>query len=113
MDTWLRGSDKKDAAAKGILAGVDMDMQSDVYGDYIAQLVKKKKIPLSAINDAVRRILRVKYQLGLFDRPYTDEDAEASAMMTHPPIWTWLGRSPTIHRAVKKREKSFALSIRT
>ena len=74
--------DKKDAAAKGILAGVDMDMQSDVYGDYLGELVKEKKVPVSVINDSVRRILKVKYELGLFDKPYTDEAAEAAAMLT-------------------------------
>lgn len=75
-------ADDKDAALKGVLAGVDMDMQSHVYGDHIAELVKKKKLPLRLIDDAVRRILRVKYDLGLFDNPYADEAKEEGATLT-------------------------------
>lgn len=72
----------KDAAAKGLLAGVDMDMQSHVYGDYLAQLVKEKKISPYLIDDAVKRILKVKYELGLFDNPYTDESKESELTLT-------------------------------
>ncbi len=75
-------ADDKDAARKGMLAGVDMDMQSHVYGDFLAELVKEKKIPLRLVDDAVARILKVKYELGLFDNPYADESREASLTMT-------------------------------
>jgi beta-glucosidase len=75
-------ADEKEAAMKGLLAGVDMDMQSHVYGDYIAELIKEKKIPLRLVNDAVRRILKVKYELGLFDNPYADESKEADLTLT-------------------------------
>jgi len=75
-------ADDKDAAAKGVLAGVDMDMQSHVYGDYLAELVKEKKIPLYLIDGAVRRILKVKYDLGLFDHPYADESKEDGLTLT-------------------------------
>ncbi len=72
----------KDSALKGIAAGVDMDMQSHVYGDYLAELVKEKKISPRLIDDAVKRILKVKYELGLFDNPYTDEAKEAELTLT-------------------------------
>jgi beta-glucosidase len=75
-------ADDKDAARKGMLAGVDMDMQSHVYGDNLATLVKEGKVPLFMVNDAVRRILKVKYQLGLFDNPYTDETKESNRTLT-------------------------------
>ncbi len=75
-------ADDKDAAAKGILAGVDMDMQSHVYGDHLAELVKEKKVPLFFIDGAVRRILKVKYDLGLFDNPYADESKEDGLTLT-------------------------------
>jgi beta-glucosidase len=61
------------AARKALLAGVDMDMQSDLYRTCLADLVKSGDIPPSAIDEAVRRVLRVKFALGLFDRPYTPE----------------------------------------
>ena len=74
--------DKEDAALKGATAGVDMDMVCNVYKDHLPGLVKKKSELSLVIDDAVRRILRVKVELGLFDHPYTDEEKEASSMLT-------------------------------
>ncbi|KAL6567042.1 hypothetical protein OROMI_015446 [Orobanche minor] len=59
----------------GIHAGIDMVMVPDEYVEFIDDLtllVKKKVIPMSRINDAVRRILRVKFVMGLFENPMTD-----------------------------------------
>ena len=61
------------ATRKALLAGVDMDMQSDLYRTCLADLVKSGDVPQSAVDEAVRRVLRVKFALGLFDRPYTTE----------------------------------------
>jgi beta-glucosidase len=60
-------------ARKALLAGVDMDMEGNLYGTAIAQQVRTGKIPESAVDEAVRRILRVKFALGLFEHPYTQE----------------------------------------
>ncbi|HTC21831.1 MAG TPA: beta-glucosidase BglX [bacterium] len=79
-------ADEKEAAQKGVQAGVDMDMQSHVYGDHVAELVKEKKISIQQVNDAVRRILRVKYDLGLFDNPYADESKEADLTLTQASL---------------------------
>lgn len=65
--------DRKEAALKSFLAGVEMDMVDNVYVENLAQLVKENKIPLSKIDEAVRRILRIKFRLGLFDQPYVIE----------------------------------------
>lgn len=65
--------DRKEAALKSFLAGVDMDMVDDVYLENLAQLVEEGKIKIEQIDDTVRRILRVKFRLGLFDNPYVDE----------------------------------------
>ncbi|MEM9849833.1 MAG: beta-glucosidase BglX [Bacteroidota bacterium] len=51
-------------------AGCDMDMESYVYLDYLADAVREGKVEESKVDDAVRRILKVKYELGLFDDPY-------------------------------------------
>ena len=59
-----------DAAKKAALAGSDMDMESNIYVKELVQLVKKGSVKESVIDDAVRRILRVKFELGLFDNPY-------------------------------------------
>jgi beta-glucosidase len=63
------------AARKALSAGVEMDMESDLYRTRLAGLVKTKALPLSVINEATRRVLRVKFALGLFDHPYADENA--------------------------------------
>ena len=69
------------AARKAFLAGVDMDMVSSLYHDHLAQLVRSGEVPEAAVDEAVRRILRVKFALGLFEHPYTDESKEAGAML--------------------------------
>jgi beta-glucosidase len=70
--------DKKQAAEIAINAGSDMDMESYAYEAYLAKLVKEGKVDISLIDDAVKRILRVKFRLGLFDNPYKycSEDRE-------------------------------------
>ncbi|AZI70487.1 beta-glucosidase BglX [Cloacibacterium normanense] len=62
--------DNKEAALKAILAGSDMDMESRSYTNHLAELVKEGKVDIQLIDDAVRRILTKKYELGLFDDPY-------------------------------------------
>jgi beta-glucosidase len=70
--------DLKDCAEKSINAGLDIDMNSGAYQHYLAELVKEDKVDTARINDAVRRLLRVKFILGLFDHPYTKEKSDAS-----------------------------------
>ena len=70
MVTWGYAKDKREAAMKAITAGSDMDMESYAYIDELAQLVKDGVIAESLLDDAVKRILRVKFELGLFDDPY-------------------------------------------
>lgn len=62
--------DLKHAAELAANAGSDMDMESYGYVEHLAALVREGKVSEDKINDAVRRILRVKFQLGLFDNPY-------------------------------------------
>lgn len=62
--------DNKEAALKAIIAGSDMDMESRSYIIHLAELVKEGKVDIQLIDDAVRRILTKKYELGLFDDPY-------------------------------------------
>jgi beta-glucosidase len=60
----------KEAAFSAITAGSDMDMESNAYRNNLAQLVIEKRVPIATIDDAVKRILRKKFELGLFDDPY-------------------------------------------
>lgn len=63
----------KEAAEKAFMAGVEMDMVDNCYQKYLPELIKEGKVPMQQVDEAVRRILRVKFRLGLFDRPYTKE----------------------------------------
>ncbi|GIZ10532.1 glycosyl hydrolase [Flavobacterium sp. UMI-01] len=74
--------DNKQAAEIAINAGSDMDMESSAYVAHLAELVKEGKVNESLINDAARRILKVKFELGLFDNPYLycDERYEAATL---------------------------------
>lgn len=68
----------KQAAEIAVNAGSDMDMESYLYVEELAQLVNEGKVDIALINDATRRILKVKFELGLFDDPYKylDENRE-------------------------------------
>jgi beta-glucosidase len=68
-------SDERDAAAKAINAGVDMEMATTSYFDNIKILLAEKKITQKQIDNSVRNILRVKFRLGLFENPYISRDA--------------------------------------
>jgi beta-glucosidase len=65
------GPDGATVARKALEAGVDMDMEGNLYATTIAAQVRSGQIPESVVDEAVRRILRVKFALGLFDHPYT------------------------------------------
>ncbi len=62
------------AAQKAITAGLDMDMESGAYYERLVSLVRTNAVPESVVDQAVRRVLRVKFALGLFDHPYADEN---------------------------------------
>jgi beta-glucosidase len=74
-------NDGATAARKAFLAGVDMDMVSNLYHRNLMQLVQSGQIAQSDIDEAARNVLRVKFAMGLFDHPYTEENREASAML--------------------------------
>lgn len=66
-------NDPETTVVKGLVAGTDMDMESNVYGRLIPTLVKSGRLPIKVVDEAVRRVLRVKFALGLFEKPYVDE----------------------------------------
>jgi beta-glucosidase len=69
-------NDGATAAWKALTAGVDMDMESNLYHEHLVELVRAGKVSEAQIDEAVRHVLRVKFALGLFDNPYTDEARE-------------------------------------
>lgn len=74
--------DDAEAARKALLAGIDMDMMGDVYHKHLASEVTAGRVPMKALDEAVRRVLRVKYHLGLFERADVDVAAAPSLMQT-------------------------------
>ena len=80
-------STEAEAGVKAVNAGVDMDLQGEVYFDYLKGLVESGYVSVRTINNAVRRILNVKAKLGLFDDPYRYCDlARENKVVSNPEI---------------------------
>src|SRR5215204_3794136 len=74
-------ADGADAARLALPAGVDMEMVGRLYNQNGAQLLRQGKLKLADVDEAVRRILRIKFRAGLFDRPYVEEARESSVLL--------------------------------
>lgn len=75
--------DKRDAAKQAILAGMEMDMSSNSYAESLKNLVESTEVPERVLDEAAADVLRIKFELGLFDNPYqTSEERERGAMLT-------------------------------
>jgi beta-glucosidase len=74
-----------EAAWKAVLAGSDMDMESRSYINNLVKLVKEEKVPVAVIDDAVKRILHKKFELGLFEDPYKFSNAEREKKVLNDP----------------------------
>jgi len=76
-------ADDEQAALEALTAGVEMDMADGVYAKWLPQLVKSGKLPMSVLDEAVRRVLRVKFRAGLFQHPYyTNAERERTEILT-------------------------------
>jgi len=74
-------ANEEEAAAAALNAGVEMEMVSRSYNAFGPKLLQQNKISMARIDEAVRRILRIKFRLGLFDKPYTDEAREPNSLL--------------------------------
>lgn len=86
-------ADEKEAVKLAILAGVDMSMQSGLYMKHLPALVEEGAVPMSRVDEAVRRVLTLKAALGLFEDPYRritvrpgDEQARREMVPAHRPL---------------------------
>ena len=79
VTTWRIAADEKEATRLAVLAGIDMSMVPNDYSfaDHLIALVKEGAVPQARIDEAVRRILRVKFELGLFEKPIPDASLKA------------------------------------
>jgi beta-glucosidase len=75
-------ADDAEAARKALSAGIDMDMVDDAYRDSLPALLESGRVPMAALDQAVRRVLRLKLEAGVFDAPYADKQREAAQTFT-------------------------------
>ena len=76
--------DGRAAVRKALSAGVDIDLESNLFSRYLTELVRSGEVPQEKIDQAVRRVLRIKFALGLFDHPYTPEPAGGAGLRSDP-----------------------------
>lgn len=69
--------DEKEATLLAFNAGIEMDMADRMYQKYLAELLEEGKVDMKLVDESVRRILRVKFRLGLFEHPYVEEKPES------------------------------------
>jgi beta-glucosidase len=74
-----------DAGVRALRAGVDVDMADGIYADSLAAAVRSGRLPEAAVDSAVRRVLRIKYALGLFQDPYRFNDVARERRYTLAP----------------------------
>jgi beta-glucosidase len=83
MDHHHVAAHRGEAARLALLAGLDMELpEVDCYGEPLKAEVEAGQVPLEVIDTAVRRVLRLKFQLGLFEHPYVDAQAANVAFQT-------------------------------
>lgn len=78
-------ANEAEAGLMAVTAGVDMDMQGEVYFKYLKKQVEDNKVSEKVINEAVKRVLRVKFMLGLFDDPYKYCNEEREKRLVYAP----------------------------
>jgi beta-glucosidase len=73
-------ADEADAARQALMAGIDMEMVSRLFGHHLPWLIEQGQVPRARLDEALRRILRIKFRLGLFEQPYADLAREAKVV---------------------------------
>ena len=104
-------ADLPDAAAKAITAGSDMDMESNAYAGSLVALVRSGKVPVALVDDAARRILRKKFELGLFDDPYRFSDAAREQAALNDPRHRAAARALATESIVLLKNANHALPL--
>ncbi|MDB5456910.1 MAG: beta-glucosidase, partial [Caulobacter sp.] len=104
-------ADGKDAARLAILAGVDISLQSGLYGRYLPELVASGVVPMAVVDQAVRRVLSLKEALGLFDNPYRSLDPAAETARTATPAARRLAREAATRSIVLLRNDGGLLPL--
>ena len=101
----------REATKLAFLAGVDMSMQSGYYVRYLPELVRSGEIPMTTLDQSVRRVLRLKKALGLFDDPYRSLDPEREAVDLKRPEHRALAREAARRSIVLLRNENELLPL--
>ncbi|WP_411834806.1 glycoside hydrolase family 3 N-terminal domain-containing protein [Pseudoxanthomonas mexicana] len=104
--------DERDAARLSLHAGLDMSLQSGIYARHLAGLVESGALPLATLDEAVRRVLRVKAAVGLFDDPYRCLDPAREADASHLPAHDALARDAARRSIVMLKNAGDVLPLR-
>lgn len=104
-------ANKKEAALAAITAGSDMDMESRSYIANLVDLVKENKVPMQLIDDAVRRILRKKFEMGLFDDPFKFCSKERESRQSNNQEFIRASRETAAKSIVLLKNKNNVLPI--
>jgi beta-glucosidase len=103
--------DAQEAALFSMNAGTDMDMESRAYKNNLAQLVKEGKINIALIDDAVKRILIKKFEMGLFDNPYKFSNNERETAAMNNPAHNAAARSMAAKSIVLLKNRNNILPL--
>jgi beta-glucosidase len=79
-------ANEAEAAYAALTAGVDMEMVSRLYNKHVPQLIEAGQLSMTTVDEAVRRVLRIKFRLGLFEKPDTDEARERAVMVSRQNV---------------------------
>ncbi len=105
-------ADETDATAKAFLAGLDLSMQSGFYAAHLPELVESGQVPMAALDASVRRILRLKDAIGLFDDPYRSLDPAREADTSHIAAHDALARDAARRSIVLLKNDGALLPLR-
>ena len=105
-------ADEKDAVAKALAAGCDMSLGGDLYRQHIPALVREGRLAGTIVDEAVRRVLRVKKAIGLFDNPYRSLDADRQAAIDRRPAMIALAREAARKSVVLLKNDGGVLPLR-
>ncbi len=105
-------ADETDATAKAFLAGLDLSMQSGFYAAHLPALVESGQVPMAALDASVRRILRLKEAIGLFDDPYRSLDPAREADTSHIAAHDALARDAARRSIVLLKNDDALLPLR-
>ncbi|KAF1722440.1 beta-glucosidase BglX [Pseudoxanthomonas wuyuanensis] len=104
--------DERDAAQLALNAGLDISLQSGVYANHLAGLVESGAVAMTTLDEAVRRVLRVKAAIGLFDTPYRSLDPQREADTSYLPAHDALAREAARRSIVLLKNENDLLPLK-